>query len=481
VTEDTQPTQTNQRAPWLPPALLAGGLLAICLCGLVVASATSGLLGKGLTQFGLTARPTLGASSSPRSPTSTSRQSQASATSTPATLSPDVIAAMDTIESQVSELRGLSPLAPTQRRLVQPSDLTALVKDQFLQNYTQQDAQAETELYSLLGLVDPDFDMWDFYLRLYTEQVAGFYDDKDKVMYVVEGEGFNGPERLTYAHEYTHALQDQHFGLRDQLGYTEAGCQEDSERCAGIQALVEGDATLLEDQWLRTYATQDEIDQIMAFYSAYQTPVFDAAPGFLQYTFTFPYTDGLNFVQGLYRKGSWAAVDDAYASPPLSTEEILHPERYGIDPPTRLAEPRGVASSLGSGWKKVDSGTLGELFIREWLKAFLSEDTAAKAADGWAGDFYELFRNEASGQTAMAFVAAWDTIRDAQDGSLAFRDYGDARFGDHHSTSTGYDWQTSAVSMTVDRQSSQTLLILAPNAQAANELQKALGLPVPKQ
>jgi hypothetical protein len=487
VTEDTHPTQTTQtdeteqRPAWLTPALIAGALLAICLCGLVVASSTSGLLGQGLAQLGLTARPTLAPSVSPETPTRTAHPSQTSATPTVSALAPDVVAAMDTIESQVSQLRGLSPLAPTERRLITSADLAALVKSEFLQDYTRQDAQAETDLYSQLGLVQPNFDMWDFYLKLYAEQVAGFYDDQDKIMYVVAGEVFDGPARLTYAHEYTHALQDQHFGLRENLGYTEAGCETDSERCAGIQALVEGDATLLEDQWLRTYASQDEIDQIMAFYSDYQTPVFDSAPAFVQDIFTFPYTDGLSFVQGLYRKGSWAAVDEAYGSPPLSSEQILHPDRYGIDPPIHLAEPKKLKDALGPGWKMVDRGTLGELFIREWLKAFLPEATAINAAAGWAGDLYAVFSDEDTGQTAVVFVADWDTIRDAQDASLALRDYGDARFGDHHSTATGYDWQTDALTMVVDRQSSQTLLVLAPDANAAGAIQKAVDIPVPPQ
>lgn len=480
MTEDTQPSRTNTRPTWLPSALIGGGLLVICLCGLLVAGATSGLLGQGLAQLGLSANPGPASTSPSRTPTLTQRPSLSPATSTAAGLSPDVIAAMDAIESQVSELRGLAPLAPTERRLIRPAELATLVKDQFLQDYTPSDALADSQLYALLGLVEPDFDLWDFYLQLYAEQVAGFYDDQDKIMYVVQGEGFDGPERLTYAHEFTHALQDQHFGLRDQLGYTESGCEQDSERCTGIQALIEGDATLLEDQWLRTYASQAEIDQILAFYSAYQTPVFDSAPAFLQATFTFPYTDGLTFVQWLYRQGSWAAVDAVYASPPLSSEVILHPERYGLDPPTRLAAPKSLADGLGPGWQMVNHGTFGELFIRQWLEAFIPSEAAAKAADGWAGDFYQLFRDDA-GQTAMVFVATWDTIRDAQDASLAFRDYGDARFGDHHPTSTGYTWETDALSLVVDRQSNQTLVIVAPDPDASGQLQKGVDLPVRKQ
>ncbi len=324
-----------------------------CMCALVVTAATSGLLKSGLLRLGLEPEVTTTASVQVSRPTHRpTRPSSTAATATPAQLSPKTRAAMDKIQSQVSQLRGLKPLDQTQRQLISPSDLKAQVESDFMSGYSQTDAEHDSQVYSLLGLLPEGFDLWDFYTQLYTEQVAGYYDDENKVMYVVQGSGFDGPERLTYAHEYTHALQDQHFGLRDNLGYTESACQDDSERCAAIRALVEGDATLLEDQWLRNYATQQDIDQIMAFYSTFQSPVYDSAPAFLQESFAFPYTQGLAFVQGLYRKGNWAEIDDAYQDPPASTEQILHPERYPIDDPVYLAPPSGLNTALGFGLGK---------------------------------------------------------------------------------------------------------------------------------
>src|SRR3972149_536860 len=48
-------------------------------------------------------------------------------------------------------------------------------------------------------------------------RARGFYDQDTRQMTLVErGSGTFGPlERATLAHEYTHALQDQHFGLAD--------------------------------------------------------------------------------------------------------------------------------------------------------------------------------------------------------------------------------------------------------------------------
>ena len=55
----------------------------------------------------------------------------------------------------------------------------------------------------------------------------------------------------TYAHEYAHVLQDQVYDFEDGLQYTDESCEANSERCAGIQALIEGDAVLSEMQWFQ--------------------------------------------------------------------------------------------------------------------------------------------------------------------------------------------------------------------------------------
>jgi hypothetical protein len=170
-------------------------------------------------------------------------------------------------------------------------------------------------------------------------------------MFVVKGSGFTGVERDTYAHEFTHALQDQHFDFKGKLNYSEESCQEDSERCAAIQSLIEGDATLTEMTWLQTYATQQDIMDLQSFYQSYQSPVFDSAPAYMKLDFMFPYDQGYTFVQSLFGQGGYAAIDKAFTNQnPLSTEQILHPNRYPSDTPIPVDLPE-LANTLGSDWK----------------------------------------------------------------------------------------------------------------------------------
>ena len=51
-------------------------------------------------------------------------------------------------------------------------------------------------------------------------------------------------------------------------------------------------------------------------------------PAILRETLLFPYQPGLIFVNGIWARGGWEAIDRAYARLPDSTEQVLHPEKY---------------------------------------------------------------------------------------------------------------------------------------------------------
>lgn len=394
----------------------------------------------------------------------------------------DVAAQMDAIEKEVESLRGLRSSDPVERTLLTPDDLYQKVLDDFLDDYTEEEAGDDAKTLALFGLLDPDFDLWDFYLELYSEQVAGFYDDETKRMYIVQGAKFGGTERLTYAHEFVHALQDQNYDLSGGLNYNDEACEADSERCAAIQALVEGDATVIEDQWLRTYATRQDLADFKEFYDTFKSPVFDSAPYFMQQDFLFPYLAGRVFVESLFNRDGWAAVDAVYLDPPLSTEQILHPERYPADAPVRLQPPESIGT-LGEGWREIDRDVLGEWYTRLVLGEVLADsETVASAAQGWGGDFYVAFYNESEAQGALVWIVRWDTVPDAHEFFATLRDYGDARFGDpEDSTTSSAAWSGTFGHALAELRSVQTLWVLAPDGETATALRQAVEFPAKEQ
>jgi hypothetical protein len=393
-------------------------------------------------------------------------------------LSPEILAQMDEIETQVMEIRGLRSTNSVPRTLLTTEQLRQRVLDDFLADYSEEEAKDDVRVLAMLGLIEPDFDLLSFYHDLYTEQIAGFYDDELKEMYVVQGEGFKGPERLTYAHEFDHALQDQTYDLRDGLGFNDEACEEDSERCAGVQALIEGDATFLEEQWLRNYATPQDYLEIVEFIGTFEMPVYDSAPAFMKEDFIFPYSYGLDFVREIHLEGGWAAVDAVYADPPISTEQILHPERYPDDQPIQL-DPPDFVSILGEGWREIEHDVLGEWYTRLTLDEYLDEDLAAMAAEGWGGDYYVALYQDEMDQGAFILMTIWDTARDAEEFYLAFEEYGETRYGNGTLSTLSTTWDSNEGSVMVERWGNQSLWIVAPNSDVLNRLRETIEFPPP--
>src|SRR5439155_16288511 len=104
----------------------------------------------------------------------------------------------------------------------------------------------------------------------------------------------------------------------------------------------------------------------------------------------FPYTDGMGFVSLLYGQGGWPAVAQAFANPPRSTEQVLHPVKYVAgDEPVQVRLPN-LSAALGGGWRALAEDTLGELYMRIYLEHYLNIDQAGAAAMGWGGDRYQV-------------------------------------------------------------------------------------------
>jgi hypothetical protein len=327
-------------------------------------------------------------------------------------------------------------------------------------------------------LLEPEFDLLNFYIELYNEQIAGFYDNEAKQMFVVQGSGFGGTERLTYAHEYDHALQDQTYDLEGGLNFSDEACEQESERCAGIQALIEGDATLLEEQWLRNYATAKDIADILKFMQDFETPVYDSAPAFMQEDFVFPYTYGASFVKEIHLDGGWAAVDQVYANPPTSTEQIMHPERYPSDQPI-IIEPVDFASVLGGGWREIEHDVVGEWYTLLILDEYLEQEQASLAAEGWGGDFYVALYNDDLARGALIVLTIWDRVQDANEFFDAFSQYGQSRFGQGTIKSSDATWSSSEGEVLLERNGNQTLWILAPTTAELDVIRQAIAFPYP--
>ena len=264
--------------------------------------------------------------------------------------------------------------------------------------------------------------------QLAAEGVAGYYRPEQKDIAVVDTDGLlDAYAPWTLAHEYVHALQDQHFDIEATV---DAAPQGDAQTAVG--ALVEGDATLL----MTALALNDALSGTPPPAGTEQVGLTADAAGMADFPpalgreLLFPYLDGLDFVQRVWGRGGWAAVDDAWADPPRSTEQIMHPERYPDDVPVTVALP-DVARRMGEGWRGGARSTMGELRLSILVAGTGSLDVPlvplgglelpnAEAADGWAGDRIATVDGP-GGAWGVVWQTAWDSPEDAAEFAAAAR------------------------------------------------------------
>jgi hypothetical protein len=387
------------------------------------------------------------------------------------TLAPSISDQMDEIQKQVASYRGLELKEPLQRALMTSAELKTKVETDFFGGYTQELANSDVEVLSAMGLLAPDFNLLTFYKDLYAEQIAGYYDNVTKEMYVISDSSFGGMERMTYAHEFTHVLQDQNYDFAKGLNYNDANCAANSEYCAAVQALIEGDATLSEYTWFQKFGTEKDRQQIIDFQNSYASPVYDSAPAYMKLDFVFAYDQGYNFVNALYSKGQWEAVDAAYANPPVSTEQIIHPEKYPDDVPVKVSLP-DLQSALGKNWQEVEQNTMGEWYTYLILGSGydptfqLNDDEAKTASAGWGGDSYGYYKDVATSQFVFIWVSQWDTQKDLEEFTSASLDYSTARWGTPTQGNNGaYVWQSTTNGTIYMRQAGNRVIwLMTPNS-----------------
>ena len=395
-----------------------------------------------------------------------------------ATLNPtQIVETMDDIQIYVITTRGLQPKAPVERTFLTVDEVKQRVLADFEEDYSQAEADDDTRVLAALGLVQPGLDLYSLFVRLYSEGVAGYYDpDTDELVLVSEAQGLNAYERTTFAHEYTHALQDQVYDIRA-AGFSDEMYDQDSERFEAVQAVVEGDATLLEELFKDTL-TQAELRDYDAAIDAQDLTFFLELPRYLLYDFIFPYDQGLAFVRRYYDEGGWARVDELWQNMPVSSEQILHPERYEAgDAPVVVARP-ALTQTLGSGWRQLDSGVNGEWYTYlilahgEDSRARVAEKEAARAAAGWGGDGYSVYFRDTDEALVLASHWVWDTPADADEFVAAFREYADERFGSQAVESNGrLCWSGGGLNCLYTT-GSGALWLMAPEAGVA---EKVLG------
>jgi len=333
---------------------------------------------------------------------------------------PRTVAGKERIERRVELIRQLRFKRETPVREVSKAQTRREGLAQLSRQYPLAQRRTDEELLELLGLLEPGTDLRTISGSLYGEQVAGFYDTRTKRLSVVQDSSGGAPlVEITLAHELTHALEDQHFTLRDE---DTPGVEDGTSAYA---ALIEGSATSVMTDYARRYPGSVSLGDALT--SLLDSSGGTGLPPYIEVSALFPYLRGEAFVSELRRVGGWKLVNAAYDRPPSSTEQILHPEKY-----LRVEQPDPVTLTvrLAAPWRRVAKGTVGEFDTGQLLQRSGAGD-AVDAAAGWGGGAYELWRNgplpdpacpaPCAKRDALVVAWRWDSVKDAREFERALR------------------------------------------------------------
>jgi hypothetical protein len=275
----------------------------------------------------------------------------------------------------------------------------------------------EESLLKLLGLIPPRASLRELLGKALSNEVGGYYVPRTQTLSIVGAGGALGlVGEVTLAHELTHALEDQHFGI-------DAGPATGFRRDRGVadSALREGTATVaMVDYLVRKQGGGKDIPaslrgRALKELADIALPASSGLPRYVREGLVFPYAAGAQLVNRIEGRGGWGAVDRAFGpDAPVSSEQIMHPRAYeGRERPRRVRVP-SLASALPAGAERVGQGDIGEFDTEQLLREANGRALSRRAATGWGGGAFALWRLP-GGRDVLAARWVWDTARDTRE------------------------------------------------------------------
>jgi len=343
------------------------------------------------------------------------------------------------------------------RKLVDRDEVVAFIRKHMEEDDDAQRLRRSELVLKKFGLLTHNFDLQTFLVALLREQVAGYYDPQAKTVNLldwIEAE----QQKPVMAHELTHALQDQSFGLEK---YMKAGAAdlatsqadptvddiENDEASTAHQAVVEGQAMVVLIDYELAPVGQSVIDspQIVDALKAgmlvgtADSVEFRNAPLYIKEALTFPYRYGLDFEAELLTKmGKDKAYAGVFRNPPRSTREIMEPAAYLAGEklePMRLPDFKKDFKS----YEKFDVGAVGEFDVAILIDQYAGGEASKRLYPHWRGGYYYAARpkGDASGPLGLLYVSRWSSAEKAAEFALVYAKGLEQRYHRVHEVADG--------------------------------------------
>jgi hypothetical protein len=278
------------------------------------------------------------------------------------------------------------------------------------------------------GLLPRDFDLGAFLITLLREQVAGFYDPKTKTVNLLDWLDVE-QQRPVMAHELTHALQDQSFGLEKWMKVGDFDMNdkkepspadfENDEISTARQAVVEGQAMAVLVDYTLAPTGQSLINSPQIVEALKQGMLvgtadsieFKHAPIYMKEALTFPYRYGMDFIAALLTNGGKEkAFASLFANPPHSTRQIMEPKTY-LSGEQIPAMPLPDFKKDFKNYERFDVGAVGEFDVAILVDQYEGVEASHDIYPHWRGGYYYAVKpkGDANAPLGLLYVSRWSS------------------------------------------------------------------------
>ena len=336
---------------------------------------------------------------------------------------------VDEILQFASQDTGLPIEHKVKRRLTKRDEVQSYIEKSMKDDKDAKRLERSSAVLKKFGLIPRNFDLSKFLVAMLREQVAGYYDAKTKTVNLLNWVDAE-QQKPVLAHELTHALQDQSFGIEKWMKGSAEGADNKKndpspadivtdEESSARQAVIEGQAmvVLLDYSLAPTGKAMLDAPQIVEalkqgmLVGTADSPAFRDAPIFLKEELTFPYRFGLDFTAALLQAGGKElAYAGAFKDPPKTTREIMEPKTYlaheKLEPMKLIDMEKDFKD-----YDPFDIGAMGEFDVDVLVEQYAGRDAAGAIYPEWRGGYYFAGRpkGDKSAPIGVLYVSRWSS------------------------------------------------------------------------
>lgn len=378
------------------------------------------------------------------------------------------------IQEQVAKARGLEATIDVPVYIASKNKVKQIIFEDLENRNYEKLLTNEAATLVQLGLIKKNLNYIHYTNKTLLNGIAGLYTPQRQTIFLLTSH-LDEIDQYYYAHEFEHALADQNFEF-NQWGIYPL-CEGNKDQCLARYALIEGDAQQTEHIWLKKYANASVKNALKHPKSSEQENPFLEMELFDIDTSLFVYNLGLNFVEQLYYPNDWEPVNEAFNKPPLSTEQILHLKKFAEYEKPKEIPYVDLHETLSDDWEILENNVLGEWMTYVFLIDGVEKDyrqshpDSRKAAKGWGGDNYQVYRNKETGETLLYVYWTWDSQQDSDEFYSLMQKYLSDRYQvPMVNNQNGLCWNSNHQSSCLYQNGLDTLWITAPDIQLINHL-----------